>query len=77
MFKLEKISRKKSSGRGRKRKMDSSKSIAQSVNNIIEDMFMHPLMIAYSGLVNNDVRKHAREAGFKIVIEAPLTVQKI
>lgn len=57
--------------------MDSSKSIAQSVNNIIEDMFMHPLMIAYSGLVNNDVRKHAREAGFKIVIEAPLTVQKI
>ena len=40
-------------------------------------MFNHPLMIAYSGLVNDDVRKKAKSAGFKVVIESPLTVQKI
>ena len=34
-------------------------------------------MIAYSGLVNDDVRKQAKAAGFKVVIESPLTVQKI
>ena len=34
-------------------------------------------MVAYSGLVNDDVRKQAEEAGFDIVLETPLTVDMI
>jgi hypothetical protein len=34
-------------------------------------------MVAFSGLVNDDVRKSAKEAGFEVVIESPLSVQKI
>ena len=47
------------------------------MNEIIEDMYMHPLMVAYSGLVNDDVRKKCKEAGFKVVIESPLTTDHI
>ena len=39
------------------KKNPSDKSIAESVNEIIEDMYMHPLMVAYSSLVNDDVRR--------------------
>jgi hypothetical protein len=55
----------------------SDKSIAESVNEIIEDMYMNPLMVAYSGLVNDDVRRKCKEAGFKVVIESPLTTGHI
>jgi hypothetical protein len=68
MFKLERVMKPSH------RKSESSKSLAVS---ILEDIVGHPLMIAYSGLVNDDVRKKAKEAGFKVVIEAPLTVHKI
>lgn len=34
-------------------------------------------MIAYSGFVNDNVRKQCKEVGFQIVIEAPLSQQKI
>jgi hypothetical protein len=34
-------------------------------------------MIAFSGLVNDEVRKKCREAGFAITIDSPLSVQKI
>ena len=34
-------------------------------------------MVAYSGLVNEEVRKNAKDAGFKVVIESPLTIDKI
>jgi hypothetical protein len=44
---------------------------------IIEDMYTVPLMVAYSGLVNKDVEKMAKEAGFDLIIESPLTVEKI
>jgi len=36
-----------------------------------------PIMIAYSGLVNQDVRQRCEEAGFQLAIENPLTTQKI
>ena len=55
-------------------RQDSSKSIAVSVSNIIEELFCQPQIIAYSGLVNDEVRLKAKEAGFKMVIESPLTV---
>ena len=48
-----------------------------SVSSIIEDMATRPLMVAYSALVNDDVCKSAKEAGFDIVIENPITVDKI
>lgn len=41
------------------------------------DIDNHPIMIAYSGLVNADIRKRCQTAGFQLVIENPLTVQKI
>ena len=63
--------------RGYKKRNLSDKSIAESVNEIIEDMYMHPLMVAYSGLVNDDVRRKCKEAGFKVVIESPLTTGHI
>ena len=47
------------------------------MNNIIEDMATQPLMVAFSGLVNDEVRKDAKEAGFDLVIESPLSVQKV
>ena len=34
-------------------------------------------MIAYSGLVNNEVRQKCKDAGFQLVIENPLTSQII
>jgi hypothetical protein len=34
-------------------------------------------MVAYSGLVNQDVRQQCEKAGFQLVIENPLTTQKI
>ena len=74
IFKPEKT---KKHQRGYKKKNFSEKSIAESVNEIIEDMYMHPLMVAYSGLVNDDVRKKCYEAGFKVVIESPLTTGHI
>ena len=40
-------------------------------------MNSQPLMVAYSGLVNDDVRKKAEEAGFNIVLENPLTADMI
>ena len=36
-----------------------------------------PIMVAYSGLVNQDVRQQCEKAGFQLVIENPLTTQKI
>ena len=51
--------------------------MAESVSNIIDGKFTQPLMVAYSGLVNEEVRKNAKEAGFKVVIESPLTVDRI
>jgi len=59
--------------RGNKKRNLSS----ESVNNIIEDMNTQPLMVAYSGLVNDDVRKQAEEAGFNMVFESPLTADMI
>ena len=47
------------------------------MGNIIDDMFTAPLMVAYSGLVNKEVEERAKEAGFDLVIESPLTVEKI
>jgi len=35
------------------------------------------MLIAFSGLVNDEVRQKAAEVGFKQIIEAPLTQQKI
>jgi hypothetical protein len=55
-------------------KRDSSLSVLESVSSIIEEMVKHPLMIAYSGHVDDNVRKKAKEAGFQVVIENPLTV---
>ena len=52
-------------------------SIAESVNDIIQDMYSQPLMVAYSSLVNDDVRKKCKEAGFQVVIENPLNVKDI
>ena len=34
-------------------------------------------MVAYSGLVNDDVRSKCKEAGFTIVIESPVTVDNL
>lgn len=76
MFKLEKRPQQKESRIGNRRG-SSSLQIAQSVNLIIEDMFNPPLMIAYSSLINDDVRQKAKAAGFNAAIESPLTVQKI
>ena len=36
-----------------------------------------PFIVAYSGFVNDEVRKKGKEAGFDLVIEAPLTQEKI
>ena len=36
-----------------------------------------PLIIAYSGFVDDMIRKNGKEAGFDEVIEAPLTQEKI
>lgn len=36
-----------------------------------------PLLVAYSGFVDDDIRQKGKEAGFDIVIEAPLTQEKI
>lgn len=55
-------------------KRDSSLSVLESVSSIIEEMVKQPLMIAYSGHVDDNVRKKAKEAGFQVVIENPLTV---
>ena len=35
------------------------------------------MMIAYSALVNPDVEKECQEAGFDLVVESPLTTDKI
>ena len=51
--------------------------VAKSVSKIIDGKFTQPLMVAYSGLVNEEVRENAKEAGFKVVIESPLTVDRI
>ena len=59
------------------KEMDSIQKVVKSVNNIIDGKFTLPLMVAYSGLVNDDVRKNAKEAGFKVVLESPLTVDMI
>ena len=34
-------------------------------------------MVAYSALVNDEVREKCKDAGFNVVIETPLTVTKI
>lgn len=47
------------------------------MNDILEHMYTHPLMVAYSSLVNDDVREKGKKAGFEVVIESPLTVAKI
>ena len=57
--------------------MKINSKVAESVINIIDSKFTQPLMVAYSGLVNEEVRKNAKEAGFKVVIESPLTVERI
>ena len=49
----------------------------RSVSNIIEDMFTQPLMVAFSGLVNDEVTSKAMKLGFDEIIEAPLTIPKI
>ena len=44
---------------------------------IVNDLFMQPLIFAYSGFVNDAIRQKAKESGFFTVIEAPITFQKI
>ena len=46
-------------------------------HNIVNDLLMQPLMIAYSGFVDENVSKRATDAGFLMVIEAPITIAKI
>ena len=53
------------------------KQVSMPVSSIIDGKFTQPLMVAYSGLVNDEVRKNAKEAGFKVVIESPLTIDRI
>ena len=50
---------------------------AKSVNELIDDKPTKPVMVAFSGLVNDNVRAKAREAGFNIVIESPMTTNII
>jgi CheY-like chemotaxis protein len=58
--------------------ISSKESCSNSiVEHVIEEMFTQPLMIAYSGLVNDEVRQKAKLQGFDVVIDAPLTVDKI
>ena len=71
MFKLEKSKMQRGS------RSSSEKSVSKAVNEILDDMFHLPLMIAYSGHVDDEVRQKCKEAGFKVVIDSPLTVQKV
>ena len=59
------------------KKVKSNRDVSMSVNNIIEEKYTHPLMVAYSALVNDSVLKECKEAGFKVVIESPLSVKLI
>ena len=54
-----------------------SHEVNSSVSSIIEDMAARPLMVAYSAMVNDEVCKNAKEVGFDMVIENPITVDKI
>ena len=64
--KLFKVSKKNNEDSDGKRKSSNLQSIIREV----VDM---PLMIAYSGFVNQKIREDAEKAGFDIVIEAPLS----
>jgi hypothetical protein len=43
------------------------------VEAILDDLFLLPLMIAYSGFVDENVQKLAKDAGFSLIIEAPVS----
>lgn len=47
--------------------------IKQSYDSIIDDLFLQPMMVAYSSHVDDNVRANALKYGFKIVIKAPFT----
>jgi hypothetical protein len=49
----------------------------QEKKNIIKDIFTQPLIVAFSGFVNEEVKRKAKSVGFNLVIEAPLDVPKI
>lgn len=53
------------------------KSSNSELMEFARDIDNHPIMIAYSGLVNSDIKKKCLAAGFQLVIENPVTVQKI
>lgn len=53
---------------------DSDRSVAKSVVHIIDDMFTKPLMVAYSGFVDESIREKAKKKGFDVCIESPLTI---
>ena len=47
------------------------------IGKLVEEIFTQPLMIACSGLVNEQVKAKAEKHGFQVVIESPLTTEKI
>lgn len=53
------------------------KSSSKNIVEFAKDIRAHPIMIAYSGFVNDEIRKQGKDSGFQIVIEAPLSQQKI
>ena len=41
--------------------------------NFVRDISSSPIIIAYSGYVDDNVRKKCKEAGFALVLESPLS----
>ena len=64
MFKLEKEKKLK---RGYK-KVNNNK-----VSEILDDLYKYPFMVAYTGHVDEIVKKRAKDAGFELVIQNPLS----
>ena len=47
------------------------------MEDFVKDVSATPVIIAYSGFVDNDARKKGKDAGFAFVIESPLTQEKL
>ena len=50
---------------------------SKSVISILEENEPKPLFVAFSAFIDKQVEEQTRQAGFDLVIEAPLTQQKI
>ena len=48
-----------------------------NIDGLLDEIFTQPLMIAISGFVDDEIRLKAKNCGFQVVIESPITVPKI